>query len=81
MTTITLSEEMVAYLQELAARSLCTEDPDFCAMSFSGGNFDDAFDLGVNAGTIELARMVLTTPISQACSCPCDKCKLAQLQP
>lgn len=35
------------------------EDGDFNPMDLSGGNFDDAFSLGVDQGAGDLARAVL----------------------
>uniref|UniRef100_A0A6M3J1D4 Uncharacterized protein n=1 Tax=viral metagenome TaxID=1070528 RepID=A0A6M3J1D4_9ZZZZ len=36
-----------------------TNDPYFNAMDESGGNFDDAFSMGVEAGRVKLANEIL----------------------
>ncbi len=59
--TVSMNEAMVADLKRLAERNLPQDtDEDFNAFDWSGGNFDDAEDLGYKAGETYLARTILT---------------------
>lgn len=55
-------ESMIALLKEIAARRSFYDvdtEGEFDICSACGGNFDDAFFLGEEAGTISLARRLL----------------------
>jgi len=48
-----------AKLVVLAARDIVGEDPEFSPQDFSGGNYDDAYWMGVKDGETSLARTLL----------------------
>lgn len=52
-------KELMQDLQAEAALPVHHEDEEFNAYDMSGGNYDDAYRLGVDAGRRELAREVL----------------------
>jgi len=54
-----LSEAMIGKLKKLAAEGCCSEDEDFNAYDYSGGNFDDAYYAGTSDGEISLAREII----------------------
>lgn len=53
-------EELKAYLEKLASRTCWTDEDDFSAMDYAGGNFDDAYNGGVDDGETQLARELLS---------------------
>lgn len=56
-----MNEEMVTKLKTLAAGETWFEDDEFDPMDFSGGNFNDAYDGGLEDGRVDLAREILTS--------------------
>ena len=52
-------DELIAKLKALAAQTAATDNDDFSAYDHSGGNFDDAYDMGCEDGEIALARELL----------------------
>ena len=52
-------DELIAKLKELAIQTAASDDEDFNANDHSGGNFDDAYDMGCEDGEIMLARKLL----------------------
>ncbi len=48
------------HIREVAKRDCWPDKDDFCPVEFSGGNFDDAYDGGKEAGEIIFARHLLT---------------------
>lgn len=54
-----ISDEMAATLGKLAARKCWSDDDDFQADDYAGGNFDDAYAGGVDDGEVGLARVIL----------------------
>ena len=55
-----LSEKMICRLKELASSRVLSNDDNFSAYNCSGGNFNNAFDIGVSDGERSLARDILT---------------------
>jgi hypothetical protein len=55
----TLTTEQIEQLQSTAKIKMASEDEDFEPCDFSGGNFDDAYYMGVQDGEIEMARKML----------------------
>lgn len=51
--------EVIAKLEKLAAQRSHSDRENFCAMDDAGGNFDDAFQYGINDGETFLARELL----------------------
>jgi hypothetical protein len=56
-----MNEEMITKLKNLAASETWFEDEDFDPMDFSGENFHDAYDGGLEDGRVDLAREILTS--------------------
>lgn len=56
-----MNEEMITKLKTLAAGEAWFEDDEFDPMDFSGGNFNDAYDGGLEDGRVDLAREILTS--------------------
>lgn len=52
-------DELLKKLKELAAKKAGFDNEEFNAMDASGGNFDDAYDMGCDHGEIALAREIL----------------------
>lgn len=52
-------DELKKYLETLAEKKDPSDNEDFNAMDYSGGNYDDAFSMGQNSGEIQLARGLL----------------------
>lgn len=52
------NEEMLAEIHSLAKSSRQLDEPGFNAYEFSGGNYDDAYDMGFRDGLITLAREI-----------------------
>lgn len=54
-----LGPKLVERLTKLAEKDLPSDAPDFNPCDWSGGNFDDAYSLGVDVGETYVAREVL----------------------
>ena len=52
-------DELIAKLKALAAQTAATDKEDFSAYDYSGGQPDDAYDMGCADGEIALAREIL----------------------
>jgi len=52
--------ELKTTLEKLAEKTIAADNEDFCVEDYAGGNIDDAYSLGVNAGEALLARALLT---------------------
>lgn len=59
MKTIEISDELYARLVKLASERCATDDPEFMADDYAGGNIDDAFSCGRDCGQVELARELI----------------------
>jgi hypothetical protein len=47
-------------LKRLAAKQLPEDEAgDFNPMEYSGGNFDDAYRMGLDSGEVQLARQIM----------------------
>ena len=49
-------DAIFALIKEAAVRKCWPDEDDFCPMEFSGGNFDDAYQGGKEAGEVLFAR-------------------------
>jgi len=57
MINLDLLKELIEKINSKADDETCTDDnEDFNAMDASGGNFDDAYDLGCEDGEVWFAR-------------------------
>ena len=54
-----MNPELKRHLEKLAEQEVVSDFEDFNAYDYSGGNYDDAFLMGANAGEILLARELL----------------------
>ena len=54
-----LTPEFIARLQAAAKRKTWSENEDFSAYDYSGGNYDDAYDGGTRDGETLLAQEIL----------------------
>ncbi len=54
-----MKTEMIEKLKVLAARKCWSDNEDFSAYDYSGGNFDDAYQGGTVDGETWLARELL----------------------
>lgn len=54
------TNDLRAHLVIVAARHLPQDNEEFNTYDYSGGNIDDAYELGCNAGEVLLARELLT---------------------
>ena len=52
-------DELIAKLKKLAVQTAATDNEDFSAYDYSGGQPDDAYDMGCEDGEIALARELL----------------------
>lgn len=52
-------EQLKIKLQKIAAQKCPSDDPEFNAYDYSGGNYDDAYALGYDAGEIHCASCIL----------------------
>jgi hypothetical protein len=52
-------QELREYLETLAKKSISSDDDEFNAYDDSGGNFDDAYNMGCEDGETLLARELL----------------------
>jgi hypothetical protein len=59
MQTVTLTNELLQSLIKTAKLIPAASDEDFNVYNSSGGNFDDAYQLGVDDGEIYMARNIL----------------------
>jgi hypothetical protein len=55
----TAIDKVIDLIKHTAALKSVTEDDDFNPMDYSGGNFDDAFEMGVEEGYIRFAEDLL----------------------
>ena len=49
-------EKLIEKLKEIAAKKAGFDNPEFNVYDWSGGNFDDAYQLGIGDGEVGLAR-------------------------
>jgi hypothetical protein len=54
-----LSHEFISELKKLAKKTVRCEQEDFAADDWFGGNFDDAYNGGIEDGEVMLAQRVL----------------------
>jgi hypothetical protein len=54
-----MTHETIEMLKRLASKRTSEDEGLFNAMESSGGNFDDAYGMGLTRGEILLARQVL----------------------
>lgn len=52
-------EALKEHLMEIAKKKAWSDDEDFSAYDYSGGNFDDAYYGGASDGEVLLARQIL----------------------
>ncbi len=52
-------EALEAYIRKIAENEALFEDVEFNPCDFSGGNFDDAYSIGVDDGEIVFARELI----------------------
>lgn len=52
-------ERLVAYIKKTAEKPCKCDKADFDVYDYSGGNFDDAYEIGLNDGEISYARIIL----------------------
>lgn len=52
-------DELIAKLKVLAVKTAATDNDDFSAYDYSGGQPDDAYEMGCEDGEIALAREIL----------------------
>lgn len=52
-------DDLKTYLTQIAGQAALTDEEDFNPYDTSGGNFDDAFQQGMECGEIEFARSLL----------------------
>jgi hypothetical protein len=58
-TTVAKAVEVLERLKKLAALKIASDNEDFNACDYSGGNYDDAFDIGEWCGKVQAARDLL----------------------
>ena len=56
---ISMNEKALELIRKVAAQKVSAEDENFNVMDYSGGNFEDAFNLGFEFGEISMARVLL----------------------
>jgi hypothetical protein len=54
-----MSDSLYDFLKEIASKKVRREQEDFNAYDWSGGQPDDAWDMGAEDGRIELAQELL----------------------
>lgn len=59
MQTVTLTNELIQSLIKTAKLCTSASEEDFNVYDSSGGNFDDAYQIGIDDGEIYLARHIL----------------------
>lgn len=67
--TITISDELYDILINYSIQQTCPEKSDdgiFSADDWSGGNFDDAYELGTIDGCIELSKSIVNSARDEA---------------
>ena len=52
-------EELVKMLKGLAKQDMRSDNDDFNPMDASGGNYDDAYSMGLEDGVVFLARRII----------------------
>ena len=52
-------EELVKMLKGLAKQDMRSDNDDFNPMDASGGNYDDAYSMGLEDGVVLLARRLI----------------------
>lgn len=55
-----MNEQLVNNLKRIAAKACFADDPDGIVEDYACGNVDDAFEMGVANGKVQLAREILT---------------------
>jgi hypothetical protein len=56
-----MTEEMIERLKILAKRNIWPDEEDFEVYRYCGGNVDDAYEGGEEAGETQLARNILSS--------------------
>ncbi len=56
---MSMLKELISEISAVAEGEVYHEDEEFNAYDMSGGNYDDAYALGVRAGRAELARELM----------------------
>lgn len=56
---MSLNQKVIDYLETIADNGIDAWNEDFNAYEASGGNFDDAYNIGVEDGRTMLARELL----------------------
>ncbi len=51
--------DVLEYIKSVAKQQLVSEADDWNPCDYAGGNYDDAYDLGVTSGEIFFARELL----------------------
>ncbi len=51
-----MNQKLIDAINEYAGEELSSDDEDFNPMDYSGGNFDDAFNMGIDEGYRMFAR-------------------------
>lgn len=51
--------KLMDYIREVAERDCWSDEDNFCAYEYSGGNFGDAYEGGQNSGEVMFARYLL----------------------
>lgn len=54
-----MNKKIKDYLIELSSKKVRSDDEEFNAYEWSGGNYDDAYSMGEQDGEIILARYLL----------------------
>lgn len=54
-----MNDKLRAYLIEWATKKHPADHDDFMVNDYAGGNIDDAYQLGEDAGEIQMARLLL----------------------
>lgn len=54
-----MDKKIIDYIKEVASQDMYYDNPDFNPCDHAGGNFDDAFQLGMSDGEIMFARTLL----------------------
>ena len=52
-------ERLEQHLRKLANQSLLSDDEEFNPQDYAGGNYDDAYNMGVQDGEVLFARELL----------------------
>jgi len=54
-----ITEELMQIIKAKANTIMSSDNQEFNAYEYSGGNFDDAYDMGVADGEVKFARDIL----------------------